>query len=65
MFCLLAETSSLLFSVEMFPSSKWGVSLSQKVEKYVAACGAEEPIYSIRIMADEQPGTCELIGPRK
>lgn len=56
MFCLLAETSSLLLSVEMLPSSKCGVSFSYKVEKYVVAWGAEEPKYSIGIMADLQPG---------
>lgn len=34
---LVAETSSLLLSVEMFPSSKCGISFSYKVEKYVVA----------------------------
>lgn len=40
----------------MFSSSKCGVLFSDKVEKDAVAWGAEQPIYSVGIMADWKPG---------
>ena len=40
----------------MFSSSKGGVLVFYKVEKDAVAWGAEQPIYSIGIMADLKPG---------